>query len=85
MTRQEIESRVKKVILEQLQVPEEIIKPESAITRGLGASTDLCADSLGVVELLMGLEEEFEIEIPDEEAAKIVTVNDIMDYVESHT
>lgn len=85
MNRQEIENRVKKVIIEQLGIPEDKVKPESAITQGLGEETDLCADSLGVVELLMSLEEAFEIEIDDDEASKIRTVKDIVDYVEAHT
>jgi len=85
MNRQEIENRVKKIITEQLSIPEDRVKPESVITQGLGDETDLCADSLGVVELLMSLEEAFEIEIDDDEASKIRTVKDIVDYVEAHT
>jgi acyl carrier protein len=85
VNRQEIEKRVVRVITEQLQVPEETVKPESVITHGAGESTDLCVDSLGVVELLLGLEEEFGIEIDDDDAAHIKTVKDIVDFVESHT
>lgn len=85
MNRQEIERRVVRVITEQLQVPEERVQPESVLTHGVGESTDLCVDSLGVVELLLGLEEEFGIEIDDDDAAKIKTVKDTIDYVESHT
>jgi len=83
MTRQEIEQKVSKLIVEQLNVSAETIKPESAIAHGVGDEPNLCADSLGVVELLMALEEAFEIEIPDDDAAKLRTVRDIVDYVVS--
>jgi acyl carrier protein len=84
VNRQEIERRVVQVIIHELQVPEEKIKPESII-HGVGEGTDLCADSLSVVELLMGMEEEFDFDILDEDAANIKIVKDIVDYVESHT
>jgi acyl carrier protein len=69
--------RVKKVLVEQLDVSEEEIVPAASIV------DDLKADSLDVVEIIMGLEEEFDIEIPDEDAEKIMTVQQIMDYVEA--
>lgn len=68
---------VKAVIVEQLSVNENEVKLESRFVDDLGA------DSLDVVELVMALEEKFEIEIPDEEAEKIATVKDVVDYIES--
>ena len=70
--------RVKKVIVEQLDVPQEEVKPEAHFVDDLGA------DSLDVVELVMGLEEEFDIEIPDEDAEKITRVKEAIDYIEAH-
>lgn len=67
---------VKAVIVEQLSVNESEVKLESRFVDDLGA------DSLDVVELVMALEEKFEIEIPDEEAEKISTVKDVVDYIE---
>ena len=67
---------VKNVIVEQLSVNEAEVKLESRFVDDLGA------DSLDVVELVMALEEKFEIEIPDEEAEKIATVKDVVDYIE---
>ena len=67
--------RVKKVIAEQLDIEETKIVPEASFTNDLGA------DSLDNVELIMGLEEQFEIEIPDEEAQKILTVKNAVDYI----
>jgi len=63
---------------EQLNVSPEEVKPESKFVEDLGA------DSLDVVELIMALEEKFEIQIPDSEAEKIQTVKDIVDYIEKH-
>ena len=74
-----IEERVKKIIIEQLGVKPEDVKLESSFVEDLGA------DSLDTVELVMGLEEEFETEIPDEEAEKISTVQAAIDYVKAHT
>ena len=74
-----IEQRVKKIIAEQLGVSEAEIKAESSFVDDLGA------DSLDTVELVMALEEEFETEIPDEEAEKFTTVQLAIDYVKSHT
>jgi len=68
--------RIKKVIVEQLDVSEDEVTPEAAFIEDLGA------DSLDIVELVMALEEEFEIEIPDEDQEKIRTVNDAVSYVE---
>ena len=73
-----IEERVKKIIVEQLGVKEEEVKPEAPFIEDLGA------DSLDTVELVMALEEEFDIEIPDEEAEKITTVQSAIDYVQNN-
>ncbi len=73
----QIEERVKKIIVEQLGVKEEDVKAESSFVDDLGA------DSLDTVELVMALEEEFETEIPDEDAEKIVTVKDVLTYIEA--
>ena len=73
-----IEQRVKKVVAEQLGVNEADIKNESSFVDDLGA------DSLDTVELVMALEEEFECEIPDDEAEKITTVQQAIDYVLAH-
>jgi acyl carrier protein len=74
-----IEERVTKIIVEQLGVKPEDVKPEASFVEDLGA------DSLDTVELVMALEEEFETEIPDEEAEKINTVQAAIDYVKSHS
>lgn len=74
-----IEERVKKIIIEQLGVKEEEVKLEASFENDLGA------DSLDTVELVMALEEEFETEIPDEEAEKIRTVQAAIDYVTNHS
>ncbi|MFA7895531.1 acyl carrier protein [Pseudomonas putida] len=74
-----IEERVKKIVAEQLGVKEEEVTNEKSFVDDLGA------DSLDTVELVMALEEEFETEIPDEEAEKITTVQAAIDYVNSHT
>lgn len=73
-----VEERVKKVIVEKLGVKEEDVKNESSFVEDLGA------DSLDTVELVMALEEEFDTEIPDEDAEKITTVQAAIDYVTSH-
>ena len=73
-----IEQRVKKIVAEQLGVNESEIKTESSFVDDLGA------DSLDTVELVMALEEEFECEIPDEEAEKISTVQAAIDYIKAH-
>ncbi|QQF76943.1 acyl carrier protein [Histophilus somni] len=73
-----IEERVKKIIVDQLGVKAEDVKPEASFIEDLGA------DSLDTVELVMALEEEFDIEIPDEEAEKITTVQSAIDYVQNN-
>ncbi len=73
-----IEERVKKIIIEQLGVKEDEVKNEASFVDDLGA------DSLDTVELVMALEEEFDTEIPDEEAEKITTVQAAIDYVVAH-
>ena len=73
-----IEQRVKKIVAEQLGVNEADIKNESSFVDDLGS------DSLDTVELVMALEEEFECEIPDDEAEKITSVQQAIDYVVSH-
>lgn len=74
----DIEQRVRKIVAEQLGVAEEKIKNGDSFVDDLGA------DSLDTVELVMALEEEFECEIPDEEAEKITTVQQAIDYVNAH-
>lgn len=69
---------VKAVVVEQLNVNPDEVKEESKFVEDLGA------DSLNVVELVMALEEKFDIEIPDTDAEKIVTVKDAMAYIEAH-
>ena len=73
-----IEARVKKIVAEQLGVAEADVKNESSFVEDLGA------DSLDNVELVMALEEEFECEIPDEDAEKITSVQMAIDYVKAH-
>ena len=70
-----IEERVKKIIVDQIGADAAQVKPEASFIEDLGA------DSLDTVELVMALEEEFDIEIPDEEAEKITTVQSAIDYV----
>ena len=73
-----IEQRVKAIVAEQLGVKEEEVNNDSSFVDDLGA------DSLDTVELVMALEEEFECEIPDEEAEKITSVQQAIDYINSH-
>jgi len=73
-----IYDKVKAIIVEQLGVEEEDVKPEASFIEDLGA------DSLDIVELVMALEEAFELVIPDEEAEKIRTVGEAVDYINSH-
>lgn len=75
MSREEIFEQVKDVIVEQLGTEREKIEESSTFIE------DLAADSLDVVELIMNLEEKFEIEIPDSDAEKITTVKDVIDYI----
>ena len=69
---------IKKIIVDQLGVKEEEVSPESAFVDDLGA------DSLDTVELVMAFEEEFDLEIPDEEAEKITNVGDAIKYISEH-
>ena len=73
------EERVRKLVCEQLGVKEDEVTPEASFVEDLGA------DSLDTVELVMALEEEFETEIPDEEAEKITTMKEAISYIEAHT
>ncbi|HWQ13531.1 MAG TPA: acyl carrier protein [Roseiflexaceae bacterium] len=77
MASPEMEARLKKIVAEQLGVDESKIVPEARF------SDDLNADSLDLVEMIMSLEEEFGVEIPDEDAEKILTVKDALDYIET--
>ena len=74
----EIFEKVKKIIVEQLGVAETSITMEASFIDDLGA------DSLDIVELIMALEEEFDMEIPDSDAEKVVTVGDVVDYIKDH-
>ncbi|MFZ4735734.1 MAG: acyl carrier protein [Bradymonadia bacterium] len=73
-----IEERVKQIIVEQLDVSEEEVTPEASFIDDLGA------DSLDIVELVMAMEETFDVEIPDEEADNIRTVQDAINYIQQH-
>ena len=75
MKTSEIEARVKKIVVEQLGVKEEELTTDASFVDDLGA------DSLDTVELVMALEEEFETEIPDEDAEKIITIKDAVNYI----
>ena len=78
MSAPNIEAKVKSIIADQLGVGEDEIKAESSFIEDLGA------DSLDIVELVMAMEEEFEVEIPDEEAENIKTVGDAINYINTH-
>ena len=73
-----IEDRVKKIVVEQLGANEDQVTPEVSFVDDLGA------DSLDTVELVMALEEEFDMEIPDDKAESIATVNDAISYIKAH-
>jgi acyl carrier protein len=75
MSEQEILDKVQKIVADQLSVEPEKVKPEASFANDLGA------DSLDTVELVMALEEEFDIEIPDEAAEQIATVQSAVDYI----
>ena len=77
MASEEITSRVKEIIVEQLGVAADEVVPEASFVEDLGA------DSLDIVELIMALEEEYQLEIPDEEAEKMQKVDDVTAYIES--
>ncbi|MFO7601059.1 MAG: acyl carrier protein [Candidatus Desulfacyla sp.] len=70
-----VEDKIRKIICEQLDVPEKDVVPEASFVDDLGA------DSLDQVELIMAMEEEFDVSIPDEDAEKIGTVKDAIDYI----
>jgi acyl carrier protein len=74
-----VADRVKKIIVDQLGVEEETVTPEASFVDDLGA------DSLDTVELVMALEEEFGVEIPDEDAEKITRVKEAIEYIEKHS
>lgn len=74
----DIQQKVKDIIVEQLGVDADQVKPEASFVNDLGA------DSLDTVELVMALEEAFDMEIPDEEAEKIQTVGQAVDYIKTH-
>ena len=74
-----VEERVKQIIVEQLGVDEAEVTPKASFVDDLGA------DSLDTVELVMAFEEAFELEIPDEDAEKITTVKDAIDYIQNKT
>ena len=78
MSSEEIFDKVKEIIVEQLGVAEDAVTQESSFIDDLGA------DSLDIVELIMALEEEFDIEIPDSDAEKVVTVGDVVDYIKDN-
>ena len=78
MSSEEIFDKVKEIIIEQLGVEEAAVAGESSFIDDLGA------DSLDIVELIMALEEEFDLEIPDSEAEKVVTVNDVVNYIKEN-
>ena len=78
MSSEEIFEKIKAIIVEQLGVA------ENAVTMDASFIDDLGADSLDIVELVMAMEEEFDIEIPDEEAEKVVTVRDVVDYIKDN-
>ena len=78
MGSEEVFEKVKSIIIEQLGAT------ESSVTMEASFIDDLGADSLDIVELIMALEEEFDTEIPDADAEKIVTVGDVVDYIKEH-
>jgi acyl carrier protein len=78
MSTEEVFERVKKIIVEQLGATEASVTMEASFIDDLGA------DSLDIVELVMALEEEFDIEIPDADAEKVVTVGDVVDYIKDN-
>ena len=78
MSSEDIFEKVKEIVIEQLGVS------ETSITTDASFIDDLGADSLDIVELIMALEEEFDMEIPDADAEKVVTVGDVVDYIKDH-
>ncbi len=78
MSPEEIETKVKEIICQQLEVTADKLKPESSFV------DDLKADSLAVVELVLALEQEFKLEIPEEDTEQIKTVKDALNYIKTH-
>ena len=78
MSSEEVFDKVKEIIVEQLGVAENAVNMEASFIDDLGA------DSLDIVELIMALEEEFDLEIPDSDAEKVVTVGDVVDYIKDN-
>ena len=78
MSSEEVFEKVKETIIEQLGVA------DTAVTTEASFIDDLGADSLDIVELIMALEEEFDLEIPDADAEKVVTVNDVVEYIKDN-
>ncbi|MCL2626199.1 MAG: acyl carrier protein [Cystobacterineae bacterium] len=78
MLKEEIEAKIKSIITKKLAVNEDEIKPESSFIEDLGA------DSLDIVDLLMVMEDEFQIEIPEEDSESIKTVGDAINYIATH-
>ena len=78
MSSEEVFDKVKEIIVEQLGVAETAITPDASFIDDLGA------DSLDIVVLIMALEEEFDLEIPDADAEKVVTVNDVVEYIKDN-
>ncbi|WP_294195148.1 acyl carrier protein [uncultured Cloacibacillus sp.] len=77
MKMEEVQQKLKEIVMDRLNAEEDQIKPEASFVEDLGA------DSLDIVELIMGIEEEFDIEIPDEDAEKLTTVGEAMAYVKT--
>lgn len=77
MKMEEVQKKLKEILIDRLNAEEDQIKPEASFVEDLGA------DSLDIVELIMGIEEEFDIEIPDEDAEKLTTVGEAMQYVKT--
>ena len=78
MSEKEIFQKLKTIVVDQLGVNEENVTMEATFV------DDLAADSLDIVELVMNIEEEFDLEIPDNDAEKIVTIGDVVKYIEEH-
>ena len=78
MSSEEVFDKVKEIIVEQLGVADTAVAPEASFIDDLGA------DSLDIVELIMAIEEEFDLEIPDSDAEKVVTVSDVVDYIKDN-
>ena len=78
MSSEEIFEKLKPIVVEQLGVEEDAVKEEATFV------DDLAADSLDIVELIMQIEEEFEMEIPDTDAEKIVTIGDVVNYIKEN-